>query len=218
MPDVDTSTASSILAGMNAGQPPVLPPPQMPQVTPQTVSPDQAATQVPYPGEAGSMPTGASFTAPPVASITPAPQMGPIPEETQHHMNWIQRAISATANLLGGPITYHLEPNKDGSLSIAPEPSTTGEKWGRIAANALGGLAAGLAVDQGPGGGAKAAAAGIQYGLQQPQKQLEGQEKQVDFQNKQLLATASQRAPDNADPYGSSQGQAGGPASGPTNH
>ena len=36
----------------------------------------------------------------------------------------------------------------------------------------------------------KAAAAGTQYGLQQPEKQLKQSEEDVDFQNKQLMSKA----------------------------
>lgn len=191
MPD-DMSTvatppapADQILGGQADPNAPVpfLQPPQD-QVTPQ-----QAASQYPYPGEPQQPPQPPAAQPPQQPPQAPQ-QMPPMDSQTQQHMSGIHRAINAVANLLGGPITYQMTQAPDGSYQISPQPSTQGEKWGRIAANALGGFVAGAANAQGPGGMMKAAAAGTQYGLQQPEKQLKQSEEDVDFQNKQLMSKA----------------------------
>jgi hypothetical protein len=58
-------------------------------------------------------------------------------------------------------------------------PSSTSEKWARVAAAALGGAAQGLANSQGPGGLAKAAAAGTQYGMNLPKQERENLDAQA---------------------------------------
>ena len=101
------------------------------------------------------------------------------------------RILDKVGSILGGDTTYRLTKASDGSMSIAPETSTMGEKWGRVAAAALGGLAQSLPASFGPAGAATGAAAGIQYGLQLPQQRQQQQEQTVDFENKQLLAKAN---------------------------
>ena len=91
-----------------------------------------------------------------------------------------------------GPETWHVTRDpKTGEVTAQQDPSTLGEKWGRIAATALGGAVAGLQNAQGPGGLLKATAAGTATGLQQPQKTQDDAQQQVDFGNKQLLAKAT---------------------------
>jgi hypothetical protein len=109
----------------------------------------------------------------------------------EHHLIWIGRVLDKVGSILGGDETYRVKKQPDGSYAISQDPSTTGEKWGRVASAALGGLGVGLANAQGPGGAARATAAGIQNGLQMPQQQRQEQQQTVDFQNKQLLAKAN---------------------------
>lgn len=127
---------------------------------------------------------------PPMALVA-TPQAQQPPPTAEHHLSWIGRVLDKVGSILGGDETYRIKKQPDGSFAISQDPSTTGEKWGRIAAAALGGAAQGLANSQGPGGFARAASAGIQYGMQQPQQQMQQQEQTVDFQNKQLLAKAN---------------------------
>ena len=111
--------------------------------------------------------------------------------ERQNHEAWWRRTLATVGTILGGDQTVHITKDTDGNVTMTHDPSTTGEKWGRIAQAALGGAAAGLANSQGPGGLAKATAAGIQTGMQQPQQREQQAQQQVDFDNKQLLAKAN---------------------------
>lgn len=113
------------------------------------------------------------------------------PPTADSHLSWIGRVLDKVGSILGGNETYRLKKQPDGSFEISQDPSTTGEKWGRIAAAALGGAAQGLANSQGPGGLARATAAGIQYGMQKPQQDRQQQEQQANFQNQQLLSRAN---------------------------
>ena len=89
------------------------------------------------------------------------------------HQNWLSRILDTVGTILGGDKTIVATKHPDGSVSVEHNPSTTGEKWGRIAQAALGGAARGMAVGQGPGGAGRAFAAGTQAGLAQPQQQLD---------------------------------------------
>lgn len=172
------------------------PPPSTP-VQPEA-SPDLTAT-LPF----QSMPESTDVSTPSPQPIQP--QNGPaltstIPSETapnnpdierQYHESWLHRKLDQVGTILGGgeSITYTKDP--DGNVSISHTPSTTKEKWGRIAQAALVGAASGLQNSQGPGGLAKAAAAGTQTGAQLPQQRTQQTQQSVDFDNKQLLARAN---------------------------
>jgi hypothetical protein len=79
----------------------------------------------------------------------------------------------------------------DGNPTITKGPSTEKEKWGRIAAAALTGAAQGFANSQGPGGLGKAAAAGVQAGMQMPQQRQDQVQKQLTADQKSMLFKAN---------------------------
>jgi hypothetical protein len=107
------------------------------------------------------------------------------------HQNWLARILDSVGTILGGDKTIVATKHPDGSVSVEHNPSTTGEKWGRIAQAALGGAARGMAVGQGPGGAGKAFAAGGLAGLQAPQQALDAANKEAASMNAQQLATAN---------------------------
>jgi hypothetical protein len=111
--------------------------------------------------------------------------------ERQFHEAWWRKTLDKVGTILGGDTTIHITKDKDGNVTMSHDPSTTGEKWGRVAAAALSGAGAGLANSQGPGGLARATAAGIQTGVQLPQQREQEAQQTVDFDNKQMLAKAN---------------------------
>jgi hypothetical protein len=135
--------------------------------------------------------------------ITPAsasiPFTPPIPSEQhpnnpdlerQEHESWWRRTLDKVGTILGGDQTYRITKSPDGTMTASYEPSTTGEKWGRVAMAALGGAAKGLANSQGPGGLARAAAAGTEYGLGLPRQQREEVDAQATAEQKRQMLTA----------------------------
>lgn len=152
---------------------------------PNTVSPDAMVAAPPDP-------SAATAPAPPVEAV-PQNFSALVPSETapnnpdierQYHESTWRRILDKVGGILGGDQTLHVRKDADGNVTVTHDPSTGGEKWGRVAATALGGAAQGLANSQGPGGAARAAAAGTQFGLQQPQQR----QQEADAQ-----ATAEQR-------------------------
>ena len=107
------------------------------------------------------------------------------------HQSWLARIMDSVSNILGGDTTLHVTKHPDGTVEVTHDPSTTGEKWGRIAQAALGGAAKGMEVGQGPGGPARAAAGGIQTGMAQPQERLDAANKEGATQQKQLQDQAN---------------------------
>lgn len=140
---------------------------------------------------------------PPVATEQGAPLTDQIPTQTTpayqdpemvagaHHQSWLAHVMDTVGSILGGDTTLHVTKHPDGTVTVDHDPSTEGEKWGRVAAAALGGAAKGIAVGQGPGGPARAAAAGIQSGLQQPQQRLDEANKEASVQNQQMQFAAN---------------------------
>lgn len=124
----------------------------------------------------------------------PVPQPGqppatPAQQELQaaavHHSR-LASILSRVGSILGGDTTLTLTRDPDGNVSVTHNPSTGGEKWGRVAQAALGGLAAGFQNNQGPGGFGRAVGAGIQSGMQLPQQrqdQAQNQATQLTEQN-----------------------------------
>jgi hypothetical protein len=134
---------------------------------PPTATPDMGGGGVPStppPTAPQVNPTAAQS----VLSGDPGAQMN---HATAVHHSRLAQALNAVGTLLGGDTTYHITTNADGSVDATPTPSTPGEKWGRIAKAALMGGAKGFEVGQGPGGAQRAAAAGIETGMQMPQAQ-----------------------------------------------
>jgi hypothetical protein len=171
-------------------------------INPLTSQPATPPTATPPPDDGTSMINPASAVDPsqsaaaanmlaPGSASDAQPPSTPTPPDVGEHLNWIGRALHAVSTALGGGTTLKMIPDKDGSMTLQAVPATETEKWGRIAAAALGGAAQGLANSQGPGGAARAAAAGTQYGLQKPQQDKQEAQQSVDFSNKQLLAKAN---------------------------
>lgn len=134
----------------------------------------------------------AGVNAPPPAGITDPVDMGggvpnlptPTPPDVKEHVSALHRILDKVGTILGGDETLRISRDKDGNLSISKDPSTTGEKWGRVAAAALGGAAVGLANSQGPGGAERAFAAGAQKGLQAPQEREKRMDEQLTQEEK----------------------------------
>lgn len=106
------------------------------------------------------------------------------------HQNWLSKILDTVGTILGGDKTIVATKHPDGSISVEHNPSTTGEKWGRIAQAALGGAARGMAVGQGPGGAGRAFAAGTEAGLKMPQQQLDAANQQAANLSAQQLRNA----------------------------
>lgn len=113
------------------------------------------------------------------------------PTVTPDRESWWRRALDTVGSIMGGDQTIHITKTPDGTMTVTHDPSTTGEKWGRVAAAMLGGAAKGLAAGQGPGGAAKAAAAGAEFGQQLPQQALKQANEQAASMNAQQLAAAN---------------------------
>jgi len=128
----------------------------------------------------------------PLTANIPSEAAPPNPEmERQYHEAWWRHALGKVADTMTDNETWHIRRDpKTGEVHAERDPSTLGEKWGRIAATALGGAAAGIANSQGPGGLARATAAGTQFGLQQPQERRQEAQKQVDVEQTRQLRQA----------------------------
>jgi len=107
------------------------------------------------------------------------------------HQSWLARILDAAGTILGGDKTVHVTKHTDGSVSVTQDPSTMGEKWGRVAAAVIGGAAKGFAAGQGPGGAAKAVGAGYDFGQQQSEQRLTQANAQANAANAQLMAQAN---------------------------
>lgn len=156
-----------------------------PTAPPAQVTPAQAAAQFPYPQET---PTPVPAPQQPPQQ---APTQAPAAAAVEQHMGWLGRALDAVATALAGPTSYQVTRNTDGTVSAQPMPSTEGDKWGKIAAAALGGAATGIGQGQGINALPRAAAAGFGFGSQIPAQQQSQAEQAADFQNKQLIQRAN---------------------------
>jgi hypothetical protein len=114
-------------------------------------------------------------------------------QDRQQHMGWIGHVLDRVGGILGGDTTVRVHKDADGNITVAEDPSTRGEKWGRVAAAALGGAAAGLANSTGVNAPARAAAAGFQTGMAQPQQQRQQVEQQA-TQEQQMQVRNAQKA------------------------
>lgn len=175
------------------------PPSSQPPAPIQTETPPGLTAMLPY----QAIPESTGVTAPspqPIQTDPGSPLTATIPSETppnnpdierQYHEGWLRQKMDQAARVLGGGETITYTKDADGNVSMTHSPSTTKEMWGRVAQAALVGAASGLANSQGPGGLAKAAAAGVQTGAQLPQQRVQQAQQNVDFDNKQLLAKAN---------------------------
>ncbi len=163
---IPPQSAQDILGGVQAGAQ------AAPQ--PQPVAPPDATGTIPLQPTTGTVPTNES-------------------QSLFHRAMYDMKGVLAkVADILGpSEIAKVTQDPQTGDYMVSKQPATTGEKWGRIAAAALGGLATGLQNAQGPGGFARAAGAGIQTGMQQPQQQQQQAQQEASYQQGLLLAKAN---------------------------
>ena len=138
---------------------------------------------VPQPGQStpAAPATGPESTAPPWTGQAD-PNTIEAAAAAVHHGR-LARTLDAVGSLLGGDQTIHITKKPDGSVEVVHDPSTSGEKWGRIAQAALGGLAQGFAAGPGPGGIGRAGAGGITAGMQMPQQREDQATQEAKQQN-----------------------------------
>jgi hypothetical protein len=151
----------------------VLAPNASPPITPDTDMPNTGMPPVSALNQPPVSPQSADDLANMMRGQTTPAHQDPEMVAGAHHQNWLAHVMDTVGNILGGDTTLHVTKHPDGSVDVTHDPSTEGEKLGRVAAAALVGASRGLAVGQGPGGAARAVAAGTQSGLQQPAQQLE---------------------------------------------
>ena len=163
---IPQQSAQDILGGVQAGAQ------AAPQ--PQPVATPDATGTIPLQPTTGTVPTNES-------------------QSLFHRAMYDMKGVLAkVADILGpSEVAKVTQDPQTGDFTVSKQPATTGEKWGRIASAALGGLASSLQNAQGPGGVARAAGAGIQTGMQQPQQQLQQAQQEASYQQQQLLAKAN---------------------------
>jgi hypothetical protein len=137
--------------------------------------------------------TGPAAQVPASDMIQPTSYNGMTTDDAANHAVAVHNSrmaglLNAVGGILGGNKSLRLVKNPDGSVDVQQVDATPGDRWGRVAEAALSGLANGFAVGQGPGGGARAAAAGIQTGLAQDKNQQQAvidRAKDLNQQNQQ---------------------------------
>jgi hypothetical protein len=172
--------------------------------TPTTVTPNEAsdsplANVMLNPGGASDAPIPPDAMLPPTHQVDtyqgrdyPAPAAMQEPQPTaESHLSAIGDILGKVAGLITGDEKWTVTRDKDGNTTAERTPMTTSEKWGRIAAAALGGAARGFAAGQGPGGAAKAVGAGFQQGFQMPQQQQQQAFTEADQANREMLFKAN---------------------------
>jgi hypothetical protein len=161
-----------ILAGNGGGLQLDQPPLQLDQQQPPPTGDPNLPPYVANPQ--ARMPVQQDPNTPQLTSTIPSETLprNPDTERDFHESRW-RNILDKVGAALGGGETVHLTKDADGNISEVHMPSTTSEKWGRVAKAALGGAALGAANSRGPGGLANAAAAGLQYGLNVPKQERE---------------------------------------------
>lgn len=171
-------------------------------VVPTYLAPDQGwtppdATPVTGPSAAAVAPLAATPQMDPNAASTIEQQPMsynnlPADDAANHalavHHGRLATMLDHVGGILGGNKSLRMTRNADGSVDVQQVDASPADKWGRVAQAALAGLANGFAVGQGPGGGARAAAAGIQGGMTAPrqqQQQVLDQAQKLNEQNQQ---------------------------------
>jgi hypothetical protein len=147
----------------------VTPTPDVPQQLPPTqiMIPQQTApdpSQAPNAAAAGAL----AGQAPPGAGNDPELQAA-----AASHSRVAGALQDAMAAMSGGRQAMRLKRNSDGSVDVVPIDKTPGQMWGDVAKAALSGATKGWAAGQGPGGAARAAAAGYDQGANQQQNQTD---------------------------------------------
>lgn len=126
-----------------------------------------------------------------IAPYSPPPTLPNPEQERSHHESFLHRVLDRVGSILGGNETMHVHKDTDGNITVSRDPSTMGEKWGRVAAAALGGFAQAAPQSFGPGGMARGAAAGTEYGLNLPQQMQQNMDAQATAEQKRMLMNAS---------------------------
>lgn len=161
-----------------------------PAWTPPTASPSPMDTT---PATMGGVPALPPPTQPTVTQqqpqTTPASQ-DPEVAAGHAHQSWLGHILDVVGSILGGDQTIHVTKAPDGTMTVTHDPSTSGEKWARVAQAAMLGGAQGLAHGQGPGGMANAIAAGTMTGAALPQQQLTAANEEATAANKQMMTKA----------------------------
>ena len=158
------------------------------------IAPEQVNATVPQGSISADVLAGIQAAQLPAQTMTSVPVLPATPSTDEHvtrHMGWLHSILDRVGTILGGDQTVHITKDTDGNVTVTHDPSTTGEKWGRIASAALGGAARGLANSQGPGGLARAAAAGTEYGLQLPQQRQQQVQEEATAEQKLANMRAS---------------------------
>lgn len=148
----------------------------------------------PIPGDA-MLP--ATHQAEPVQQAPPSsidPGAGYTPYQEPQHEAWYRRILSQAASTMAGDESWKVTKTQDGQVVMEPVKSTEGQKWGRIAATLLGGLAQGLPQSFGPAGAAKAASAGIQTGLNAPKQWRQDADDQATMEQQRVMRNAQNAA------------------------
>lgn len=142
--------------------------------------PQQAPPQVAPPQQTPQIDTSAQTSTATIPDAQAPQQQAPtvlVPQRKGGLAGIVQEFKDAVGGQTS-PQTY-IDPNT-GDRYVQHPYLTGRQQWMRIGATALRGAAAGLAHGQGPGGGERAAAAGIQTGMDQPQKEAQQQNEQAD--------------------------------------
>jgi hypothetical protein len=140
----------------------------------------------------GGAPQPPQMPPPQVSQAPPTPSGMPTDPNTIEavaagvHHDRMAGALKAVTDLMGGSTTVHLTKHPDGSLDITHDPSTSGEKWQRIAAAALAGATKGFAAGTGPGGMARAAGVGFDAGQQVQKAPEQAAQEQAEIADKRL--------------------------------
>jgi hypothetical protein len=115
---------------------------------------------------------------------------GPAPMVLRPAKTGLAGIISKIADTLAGTTTPELYTNDQGEKFVYHPEMTRGQQWERIAGEAVAGAAHGLAAGKGAGNMGKAAAAGVDTGMEMADKRQQ--------QGKEMTAEARQSMLDNA--------------------
>ena len=154
----------------------------------------RGASDAPIPSDAMLPPTHQAepqqYQPPPLdPSLTQGPSE-PLPN-TETHLSTLGNILGKVAGFLTGDDKWVVTRDADGNMRAEKQDMSTKEKWGRIAAAALGGAARGMAAGQGPGGMGRAIGAGFQGAVQDQQQAKQSAFSEADQANRELLFKAN---------------------------
>lgn len=164
--------------------PPATPPPTTPAPGGSDQQSWQQAAQ-PQPMQTQSSPTSSAMV-----PQQPQPVYTPPPVVTSQKPGGILGVMDSVLQALTGTTTPEIGTDADGNKYVKHNTLTHGQQWQRIAGEAIQGASAGLAAGKGAGNMGRAAAAGVNVGMQDQQIR--------DQQEKDLSQEARQQNADNA--------------------